>query len=232
MAQKKKLIRKGTTKLSGKNLPKKSVSKPTKKAAKTRNDGKATGLVKKKKPLAAKKAPVKKGVSQKVLAKKAKPTNTKTSSRTMTESKKSLPATVKLKKTTRATASPKSPTTSSSHAFTPTERYNLGGLFACAIERASDPDFKRLRSVLRELELSALEKDNLIGLSQGFTIPKLFADGIASDKQEKIIERLVKFALKEGDYERAWKNDIRQVAGWLGMFGQEVEALEQRMGVK
>ncbi|MGD9853188.1 MAG: hypothetical protein AB7T38_18230 [Nitrospirales bacterium] len=108
----------------------------------------------------------------------------------------------------------------------------MGGLFACAIERTSDPDFKRLRSVLRELDLPSLEMDNLIRLSQGFTIPKLFADGIAQYKTGSLVERLVKFAVGEGGYERKWKNDIRQVAEWLGLAGPAVEAIERRAGSK
>jgi len=231
MAQKKNLIRKGTKKISGKNLSKKSVTKPTKKAAKSRSDGKAPSLAKKKKSWTAKKSTVKKGISQKVFAKTSKATNTTKSTRTMTNSKKTESTSVKPKKTTGGMRSAKSSTAPSSYELTPTERYNIGGLFACAIDRASDPDYKRLRSVLRELELSALEKDNLIVLSQGFTIPKLFADGVASNKVEKLIGRLMTFALKEKAYERAWRNDIRQVAAWLGLFGSEVAALEQRMGI-
>ena len=60
-----------------------------------------------------------------------------------------------------------------------TERYNIGGLFACAIERLRDPDFSRLRAVLRHLDVSSQEKDNLIRLSQGFMIPKLFAENLS-----------------------------------------------------
>ncbi|MGE0472735.1 MAG: hypothetical protein AB7P17_03770, partial [Nitrospirales bacterium] len=128
--------------------------------------------------------------------------------------------------------SPQASVRPSSSELTTTERYNVGGLFVCAIERTSDPDCKRLRSVLRELDLPSMEKDNLIRLSQGFTIPKLFADGIAQHKTENLVERLVKFAVGEGGYERKWKNDIRQVATWLGLAGPEVEAMEQRVWAK
>ena len=112
------------------------------------------------------------------------------------------------------------------------ERYNIGGLFACAIERETDQDFSRLRSVLRELDLSSLEKDNLIRLSEGFTFPKLFADGIALEKVSGIVQRLVKFARAQEAYEQLWQRDIRQVASWLGLFGSEIEALVQPVGVK
>jgi hypothetical protein len=116
--------------------------------------------------------------------------------------------------------------------LSPTERYNLGGLFACAIERAFDPDFKRLRAVLRHLDLPSQEKDNLLRLSQGFTIPKLFADGVGEQKVSQTLTDLITFALAEGAYEKKWRDEIRQVGMWLGFFPQQVEQIEQKVLAK
>lgn len=113
-----------------------------------------------------------------------------------------------------------------------TERYNLGGLFVCAIERANDPEFKRLRTVLRHLDLPSQEKDNLLRLSQGFTIPKLFADGVGGDKVRQILTDLIGFALTEGAYEKKWRDEIRQVGVWLGYFPQQFEQIEQKVLAK
>ena len=116
--------------------------------------------------------------------------------------------------------------------LSPTERYNLGGLFACAIERAFDPDFKRLRAVLRHLDLPSQEKDNLLRLSQGFTIPKLFADGVGEHKVSQILGDLIAFASAEGAYEKKWRDEIRQIGMWLGFFPQQVEQIEQKVLAK
>jgi hypothetical protein len=116
--------------------------------------------------------------------------------------------------------------------LSPTERYNLGGLFACAIERAFDPDFKRLRAVLRHLDLPSQEKDNLLRLSQGFTIPKLFADGVGAHKVSQILADFITFALAEGAYEKKWRDEIRRVGMWLGFFPQQFEQIERRVLAK
>lgn len=227
MAQKKS-IHKKATKSATKKSAKKSVPQNTKKVTKTNVKGKAAGSGKKKKATPAKKPTVKKPA-----AKKAKPAKIQKSSSKSVKKKKPLsPSPAKPRKATGMSGSSQASARPSSSELTATERYNVGGLFACAIERTSDPDFKRLRSVLRELDLPSLEKDNLIRLSQGFTIPKLFADSIAQHKAESLVERLVKFAVGEGGYERKWKNDIRQVAAWLDVPGPAVEAIERRAGSK
>jgi hypothetical protein len=132
-------------------------------------------------------------------------------------------------------ALPSSPSAESKmrvESLSPTERYNLGGLFVCAIQRTNDPDFKRLRAMLRHLELPSHEKDNLLRLSQGFTIPKLFADGIEGRKVSQTLMDLIKFASAEGAYEKKWQNEIRQVGLWLGFFPQQVEQIEQTVLAK
>ncbi|WNM59099.1 hypothetical protein [Candidatus Nitrospira allomarina] len=116
--------------------------------------------------------------------------------------------------------------------LSPMERYNLGGLFVCAIERANDPEFKRLRAVFRHLDLPSQEKDNLLRLSQGFTIPKLFADGVEGDKVSQILRDFIRFALAEGGYEKKWRDEIRQVGVWLGYFPQQFEQIEQKVLAK
>lgn len=113
--------------------------------------------------------------------------------------------------------------------LSPTERYNLGGLFTCAIERGNDPDFKRLRAVLRHLDLPAQEKDNLLRLSQGFMIPKLFAEGVGEHRVGEILASFISFALSEGAYEKKWRDEISQVGVWLGFFPQQFEQIEQQV---
>ncbi|MCA9500148.1 MAG: hypothetical protein KC588_13220 [Nitrospira sp.] len=113
--------------------------------------------------------------------------------------------------------------------LSPTERYNLGGLFACAIERDNDPEFKRLRAVLRHLDLPSQEKDNLLRLSQGLTIPKLFAEGVGQNKVGGILSSLILFASSEGAYEKNWRDEIKQVGIWLGHFPQQFEQIEQKV---
>jgi hypothetical protein len=116
--------------------------------------------------------------------------------------------------------------------LSPTERYNLGGLFTCAIERGNDPDFKRLRAVLRHLDLPAQEKDNLLRLSQGFMIPKLFAEGVEEHRVGEILASFISFALAEGAYEKKWRDEISQVGVWLGFFPQQFEQIEQQVLAK
>ena len=213
----KKPARKQVTKTSGN----KSFKNPRQGAKKA----KATRSAKKKQATAAKKS-----ASPKITAKQAKP---KKLMGKKAKSKTSIPkSTGQTKKTTGIPPFPKFSGKPSSTELTSTERYNIGGLFACAIERISDPDFQRLRSVLRELDLPSLEIDNLVRLSQGFTIPKLFADEIPPEKAGQIMKGLVKFASGDGAYEKQWRRDIRQVASWLGMTGPEMEKVEQRSGSK
>jgi hypothetical protein len=109
------------------------------------------------------------------------------------------------------------------------DRYNVGGLFACAIDRASDPDFKRLRTILRHLDLSSQEKDNLLRLSQGMLVPKLFADGLDEHKVRQALRDVIGFASAEGAYEKKWRNEIRQVGIWLGLFPEQFDQIEQKI---
>lgn len=110
-----------------------------------------------------------------------------------------------------------------------TERYNLGGLFVCAIERANDPEFKRLRAVLRHLDLPSQEKDNLLRLSQGFTIPKLFAENFEEPKVNQLLADLVKFGMRQGNYEKYWREEIQQIGFWLGIFPAQFHAIEHQV---
>ena len=151
--------------------------------------------------------------------------------------KKIVPAQAKNSQTTTPSRSVPSPTRlaetkTGGEPLSPTERYNLGGLFVCAIERANDPEFKRLRAVFRHLDLPSQEKDNLLRLSQGFTIPKLFADGVGGNKVSQILTDFIRFALAEGAYEKKWRDEIRQVGVWLGYFPQQFEQIEQKVLAK
>ena len=225
---KKKPVRKKAMKTSGKKLSKKSVSKATKKATNVGVKAKPTRSATKKKTKVAKKS-----TSKKVTAEKNQPAKHQKLFTKKGTTKKILSRSAgRPKKTTVTRSSSKPSGRSSSSELTATERYNLGGLFACAIERAFDPDFKRLRVVLRHLDLPSQEKDNLIRLSQGFTIPKLFADGVGEHKVSQILTDFIRFASSEGAYEKKWRDEIRQVGVWLGYFPQQFEQIEQKVLAK
>jgi hypothetical protein len=116
--------------------------------------------------------------------------------------------------------------------LTSIERYNLGGLFACAIERALDSESKRLGAVLRHLGLSSQERENLLRLTEGFMIPKLFAGSVAEDKVNQSLQDIMTFAMAEGNYEEHWRDEIRQVGRWLGLFPEQVDWIEQQLVTK
>ena len=115
------------------------------------------------------------------------------------------------------------------HLLSSNERYNIGGLFACAIERRNDPDWSRLRAVLRHLDLASQEKDNLIRLSEGFMIPKLFAENLPEPKVNLLLADLVKFGIKKGNYEKYWREEIQQIGFWLGVFPAQFQAIEHQV---
>ncbi len=151
--------------------------------------------------------------------------------------KKIVPAQTKNPRAQAPSRSAPSPTRSAEtktgvEPLSPTERYNLGGLFVCAIERLNDPESKRLRAVLRHLGLPSQEKDNLLRLSQGFTIPKLFAEGLGGDKVSQTLTDFIGFALAEGAYEKKWRDEIRQVGIWLGYFPEQFEQIEKKVLAK
>ena len=98
------------------------------------------------------------------------------------------------------------------------DRYNIGGLLACAIDQAGDPGLRKLRKALKHLVLPLQEQENLVRLTQGFLIPKLFSDEISDEATRKLaVKELVGFAKNEGHYERDWESDLRQFATWLGV---------------
>ncbi len=222
--------------------PKKPVVKNTKISAPTkRNVVKAVSKPTAKKPAAPKRPPLKQKasvarntiVSPRPSATKSVVTNKKPS----LSQKKIVPAQTKNPQARTPSRSAPSParsaeTKTGGEPLSPTERYNLGGLFVCAIERANDPESKRLRAVLRHLDLPSQEKDNLLRLSQGFTIPKLFADGVGGDKVNQTLTDFIRFALSEGAYEKKWRDEIRQVGVWLGYFPQQFEQIEQKVLAK
>jgi hypothetical protein len=210
------------------------------------------------KPIVKKKTPVKaasgkKGVTKKTVAKKKKATPPKAGPKVVSKVKTKKTAKKKpvlqKKKTSSAkkkvkTSQAKKPITKRATSSAPTaprlpktkepllsstERYNIGGLFACAMERRHDPDCSRLRAVLRHLDLSAQEKDNLIRLSEGFMIPKLFAENLPEQKVNQLLADLVKFGLAQGSYEKYWREEIQQIGFWLGVFPAQFQAIEQQV---
>ena len=98
------------------------------------------------------------------------------------------------------------------------DRYNAGGLLTCAIDRERDPGSRKLRKALKLLQLSTQEQENLVRLSQGFTIPKLFADEMPDEGIRRIVVKEVVNSVRgDGNYERDWQDDLQQFASWLGV---------------
>lgn len=121
------------------------------------------------------------------------------------------------KPATKPSASPNPKATNKAN-LTPLDRYNIGGLLACAIDQAEDPGLLKFRKALKHLALSAQEQENLIRVTQGFMFPKLFADEIKEEStRELAVKELLRFAKTEDNYERDWQSDIKQFAIWLGI---------------
>lgn len=229
------LTKKASKKKSEARKSKPASSSKASGASKKGKAGKASSKPKKKGSASLKKVPGsrKKAVPKKPSAQKSIVPKKK---RSVSKKKEGSTKTKKVftRTPSRSTSSPTRSAEPKTHVepLSPTERYNLGGLFACAIERTFDPDFKRLRAVLRHLDLPSQEKDNLLRLSQGFTIPKLFADGVGGHKVSQILTDFITFALAEGAYEKKWRDEIRQVGMWLGFFPDQFEQIEQQVLAK
>jgi hypothetical protein len=238
-AKKKTVAKKSKTKPSSKPTATKKKSKAAKPSKKKKTSPKASSAKKKvvaKKSVSKKKVTPKKKVVKAVSKPKAKkPVKKKPlAQKTKTSIAKKKVKTSQAKKpiTKRATSSaptaPRLPKTKEP-LLSSTERYNIGGLFSCAMERRHDPDYSRLRAVLRHLGLTPQEKDNLIRLSEGFMIPKLFAENLAEPKVNQLLADLVKFGIKQGNYEKYWREEIQQIGFWLGVFPAQFQAIEQQV---
>ena len=84
-------------------------------------------------------------------------------------------------------------------------------------------------NIERHLDLSPQDKDNLIRQSLGFMIPKMFAENLAEQKVNQLLADLVKFGMKQGSYEKHWREEIRQIGFWLGVFPAQFQAVEQQV---
>lgn len=112
----------------------------------------------------------------------------------------------------KAKSSPKSLGT-----LSPQERYNAGGLCACVIETFTKDGQGRLQRVLKYLGLSEMDQANLFRVSQGLRIPKLFADGLASEESRRCaLQTLTQFAKADGSSGNGWKTDLEDFARLLG----------------
>jgi hypothetical protein len=245
-----------TKKSKAKAVPKSTATKKkTKAASGKKGTGVAKKLTKAAKPTSKKKTPAKAAVKKKVVTKKAvskkkaaptkkvvkavstpkvlakkKVATQKTKTPVAKKKVQSRPAEKPVMKIAKPSA-PKAKLVSKSKEplLSSTERYNIGGLFACAIERRHDPDWSRLRAVLRHMDLTSQEKDNLIRLSEGFMIPKLFAENLPEPKVNQLLANLVKFGMKQGSYEKYWREEIQQIGFWLGVFPAQFQAIEHQV---
>ncbi len=229
--------KKSTAKPSSRSSGGKKKAKVAKTAAKKKTSSKTTG---KKKKVAAKNTATKNTTARsnkKVVktvpkAKKSvKPSQAVGTKKTRAAKTKNQSSGTKKPLTRTTTPSPSRPTGRKKPTelfLSPAERYNIGGLFACAIDRNLDPHYSRLRRALRHLNLSTQEQDNLVVLSEGLMIPKLFAENLAEPKVNKLLTDLVRFAIKDGSYEVHWRHEIQQIGFWLGVFPAQFLALEQQ----
>ena len=236
-----------------KAVAKKSQAKPAPKPAATKTKTKAGKSAGKKTASSKISSTKKKVVAKKVESKKSKTAPKKTLVKSASRPKANKPDTKKpvvqakkssgdkknVKTTHAKKPMAKGPTASApstkplpkpkEQLLSPNERYNIGGLFACAMERRNDPDCSRLRAVLRHLDLTPQEKDNLIRLSEGFMIPKLFAENLPEPKVNLLLADLVKFGIKQGSFEKYWREEIQQIGFWLGVFPAQFQALEHQV---
>ena len=238
-AKKKSAAKKGKTKPSSKPTATKKKSKAAKPSKKKKTSSKASSA--KKKVVAKKSLPKKKPTPKKKVVKAVSKTKVKkpVKKKPLAQKTKTSIARNKVKSSHAKKPRTKSATSSAPTAprlpktkeplLSSTERYNIGGLFACAMERRHDPDCSRLRAVLRYLDLSAQEKDNLIRLSEGFMIPKLFAENLPEQKVNQLLADLVKFGLAQGSYEKYWREEIQQIGFWLGVFPAQFQAIEHQV---
>ncbi len=207
-AKKKTSISKGTPKAKtaqGKkgSTQKKSVAKSTKSSSPAKK-AKSASPSKKKKVASSSQSKNKKATATKQkTAQKVAPSRTPTAKNTV-KPKRAQPA--------------KTNTSSKGLSqLSPAECYNVGGLCACVIETFTREGQGRLKRVVTYLGLSKLEQANLFRVSQGLRIPKLFADGLASEKTRRsVLKGLSQFAKADDPSGKRWKSDLEDFARLLG----------------
>ena len=60
-------------------------------------------------------------------------------------------------------------------------------------------------------------------------IPKLFAENLPEQKVNQLLADLVKFGIKQGHYEKYWREEIQQIGFWLGVFPAQFQAIEHQV---
>jgi len=233
--------KKKPTKSSGKAKVAKASAKSTVASGKKSNRKKIAAkskMVKGKKP-AASKTSTTKSTKSASSAKKPKST-TSTQKKTTTGSasptkKKTVTSTPSKGKTakkvirtktsiSKKTVRPKSQSpqkaktsTKSGGGLTAQERYNVGGVCACVIETSTKEGQNRLERVLQHLNLSEMDQANLLRVSQGLRIPKLFADGLVGEETRRLaLQELTQFTKKDDPSGKSWKTDLDDFARLLG----------------
>jgi len=205
---KKSTAKKSATKLKaskGKKaaIPKKSKAKSTTSPSSAKKVKSASSL-KNKKPASTPQSKKKKTVTSKQKAtRKVAPTRT--------------PVAKKASKPKRAQPAKTKTSSKGLNQLSPSERYNVGGLCACVIETFTKEGQGRLQRVVTHLGLSELEQANLVRVSQGLRIPKLFADGLAGEEMRLgVLKGLSQFAKADDPSGKRWKTDLEDFARLLG----------------
>lgn len=214
MAQKKPTRKSAGAKTSSKRKVKPKTKSSV--AAKKKKPSKPKATSGKKKTVSAKSKPAKKPSSKASSVKKGKKRKISKPSKPKKPAPKAQSKSSSKRVVHTSASSSKKPT--ASKGLSAQDRYNAGGLLTCAIDRDRDPGSRKLRKALQALQLSRLEQENLVRLTQGFTIPKLFADEFSDDSiRRMVVKEVEKFAKGESNYQRDWQEDINRFSTWLGV---------------
>ena len=214
MAQKKPVRKSSRAKTSSKRKTKPKTKSSA--AAKKKKPSKPKGTSGKKKTLSAKSKPAKKPFSKASTVKKGKKRTIAKPSKPKKPAPKAQSKSSSKRVVHTSASSSKKPTVSRN--LSAQDRYNAGGLLACAIDPERDPGSRKLRKAIQALQLSRLEQDNLVRMSQGFRIPKLFADEFPDEGLRRmVVKEVEKFVRGEDNYQRDWQEDFQQFSAWLGV---------------
>ncbi len=189
-----------STKVSSKTKPSKPKAKATKPTPKTSPS-------KRSKPKASKKATTKSWSSVSSAKKTKAPAS----------SKKAKPSSSGSRKKTGQSVKARLSKGSVEACLSTQDRYNVGGLCACVIDTNTKEGQGRLQRLLKHLDLSKIDQVNLMRVSQGVRIPKLFADGWTERGiRQNVLESLKQFAKADDPSGKQWKADLQELGRLLG----------------
>ena len=140
---------------------------------------------------------------------RARSSATKTSAQTL--SKRPKASSKVLPRTASKPSARRSASTSSVEKISAEIRYNAGGVCASLLNGTSKGEKALLTKILKNLGLSVLEQRNLLQLSQGFTIPKLFADSIKEERDRKKVSSFLRSEIDNNTQESLGNRFIKEL---------------------